>query len=232
MNDAQPADALYHPFHLCSPSTLTALLDRFAHVHFRDYMALQLTPFSGTTAYHDRMGAAYPELVGTGRLVQGHVVSGPITAELAAVIDRDLADTEWRYAFHRALVDDRRFQRGLFDPAHTMVIGGTQLPGPAVLLELMRDAYRHESYTVEEIRRRSAHARRLPEAYPFEYGLALLKTSAAQVHTQRLAARLDCVAVTDSPAHADLFARTSRREGWTIPHHLVSSPSGDPRRFR
>jgi hypothetical protein len=53
--------ALYYPFHLCSRDTFDALTRHFHTVHFRDYMAVQLTPFFGTTAFRDRMGDEHPE---------------------------------------------------------------------------------------------------------------------------------------------------------------------------
>ena len=37
--------ALYYPFHLCHERTLERLLKEYSVVHFRDFMALQLTPF-------------------------------------------------------------------------------------------------------------------------------------------------------------------------------------------
>lgn len=49
-------NVLYYPFHLCHERTLQRLLEEYGSIHFRDYMALQLTRMSGTTAYADRMG--------------------------------------------------------------------------------------------------------------------------------------------------------------------------------
>src|SRR5918996_1449753 len=117
--------ALYYPFHLCHERTLERLLELYRSVHFRDHMALQLTQTSGTMASLERMGDAHQGLLTTGRLVQGYNVSGPLEQDVAAAIDRDLADVEWRAAFHRGLLDDRPFQRGLFDLSHSMVFGGT-----------------------------------------------------------------------------------------------------------
>ena len=90
MNAAPPTETLFYPFHLCHSETLQRLLARFHRVHFRDYMALQLSPFSGTTAYNDRMGGTYPELVAAGRLQQGHHVSGPLDEDEEVVIDQFL----------------------------------------------------------------------------------------------------------------------------------------------
>ncbi|MFO0773393.1 MAG: hypothetical protein U0172_01845 [Nitrospiraceae bacterium] len=224
MNDKTSPEALYYPFHLCHERTLTHLLTRCARVHFRDYMALQLTPFSGTTAYQDRMGNSHPELVAEGRLVQGHSVSGPLSAQVAQAIDRDLSDDRWRELFHHAFTEDRRFQRGLFDLTHAFSIGGTVRPGAAVLLELVRDRYRVQPYSVDLVRSLSRRAHHLPDAYDYEYGLALIKTSASLVHTAQLAAQLGCLAVTDSPSHATLFAHSRTREGWTVDHELIEQP--------
>ena len=94
MKAAPSTDTLFYPFHLCHEDTLQRLLARFHRVHFRDYMALQLSPFSGTTAYADRMGENYPELVTAGRLVQGHHVSGPLDEAGRISIDRDLVDAQ------------------------------------------------------------------------------------------------------------------------------------------
>src|SRR5690348_522434 len=59
--------ALYYPFHLCHQRTLERLLEKHTAVHFRDYMALQLTAMAGLTAYADRMGDQHPDLVRLGR---------------------------------------------------------------------------------------------------------------------------------------------------------------------
>ena len=50
---------------------LARLLTRFATVHFRDFMALQLTPMSGITAFQDRMGMSFPAIVASGHTQVG-----------------------------------------------------------------------------------------------------------------------------------------------------------------
>ncbi len=155
MNPTPTTDTLFYPFHLCHEETLQRLLARFHRVHFRDYMAIQLSPFSGTTAYADRMGGTFPELVTTGRLVQGHNVSGPLSDASRIFIDRDLADNRWRTLFHTAIREDRRFQRGLFDPTHAMTIGRDTLPGPAALLRLMDESFLHQPFTVKAVQQLS-----------------------------------------------------------------------------
>ncbi len=221
MNAAPPTDTLFYPFHLCHAETLQRLLTRFHRIHFRDYMALQLSPFSGTTAYADRMGETFPELVTAGRLVQGHNVSGPLSDTSRRVIDRDLADAQWRRLFHEAIREDRRFQRGLFDPTHAMTIGRDTLPGPAALLRLMDEKLLHQPFTVKTVQQLSGERLSGDDAFRFEYGLALVKTAAAQCYTIQLAHNLQVTTATDSPAHFQLFSRALDRENERLPNHLI-----------
>ncbi len=214
--------ALYYPFHLCHENTLRRLLHDYASVHFRDYMALQLTPFHGTTAYADRMGERFPDLVMEGRIVQGYNVSGPLEADLSSAIDRDLTDAVWRRCFQRALSNDRRFQRGLFNTSHAVQIGGTLVPGPAAMLQLLAEAREAEPWSVTALRELAPQATNLEDGYRYEYALALVKTSASLQHTIRLAERHDLLAVTDSQPHFDLLTRTCEREQVTLENHLVA----------
>ncbi len=220
--DSTRPQALYYPFHLCHENTLHRLLDDYASVHFRDYMALQLTPLHGTTAYPDRMGERFPDLLAEGRIVQGYNVSGPLDPDLSSAIDGDLADTVWRRRFHLALSEDRRFQRGLFNTSHAVPIGGTLVPGPAALLQLMDDARPGEPWSVTALRKLASRATNVEDGYRYEYALALVKTSASLRHTIRLATRHDLAAATDSEPHFDLLAQTCRREGILLRNHLVA----------
>ncbi len=213
--------ALYYPFHLCHPETLRQLLERFATVHFRDFMALQLTPMSGMTAFQERMGRDFPELIATGRLVQGYNVSGPLAPDIIADIDHDLADKEWRRRFHEAFCRNRRFQRGLFDLTHSMRIGKTAVPGPAALLQLMDDEFQRRPFKVEDIQRLSRTPLTTEFGYRFEYGLALIKTSASLIYTGQLATKHDLIPATDSPAHFELFGYTLQRDHRAPANHLV-----------
>ncbi|HET6675581.1 MAG TPA: hypothetical protein VFG71_09590 [Nitrospiraceae bacterium] len=213
--------ALYYPFHLCSEQALRLLLEHFHTLHFRDYMAIQLTPFSGTTAFQDRMGDGYPELVSGGRLIQGHRTSGPLDKELEAAVDRDLADPIWRTLFHRIFTEQRRFQRGLFDSSHGMMIGNTVVPGPAALLCLMDDVRARHPYTVQTVRRLSASQHTVAAGYEFEYGLALIKTAAAGIWTRRLALQHRLAVVTDSPGHQALLRRSCDRDGMNLTDYLL-----------
>jgi hypothetical protein len=221
MNRVRAPHALFYPFHLCHQETLARLLTRFATIHFRDFMALQLTPMSGMTAFQDRMGMTFPDLVESGRLVQGYDVSGPFPSTVAATIDRDLHDPLWRARFHMALRQDRRLQRGLFEPSHSLRIGDSLVPGPAALLRLMDDSFRQHSYDLDQVRALSKRSLTLEEGYHFEYGLALVKTSASLVYTQTLALAHQLQPVTDSPAHFTLYAQSCIRENWLRTHHLL-----------
>ena len=213
--------ALYYPFHLCHPKTVHRLLARFATIHFRDFMEIQLTPMTGVTAFHDRMGADFPDLVANGRLVQGYDVSGPLTNDLIVGIDRDLSDRTWRRLFHQALCLDRRFQRGLFDLAHGMQIGKTTVPGAAALLNLTEPAVQQHPFCVEDIKALSSTSLTVEQGYRFEYGLALIKTSAALVYTDRLAHRYHLQTATDSPTHFALFEHSTRRDDRKWANHLL-----------
>ncbi|MDZ4734246.1 MAG: hypothetical protein SGJ16_11760 [Nitrospirota bacterium] len=200
---------------------MARLLSRFATVHFRDFMALQLTPMSGMTAFQDRMGMSFPDLIESGRLVQGYDVSGSLPPTVAAAIDRDLQDPLWRTRFHDALRRDRRLQRGLFEPSHSLRIGDSLVPGPAALLHLMDDSFRQQAFDLGRVRALSKSSATLEAGYRFEYGLALVKTSAALVYTQTLALAHQLQPVTDSPAHFVLYAQSCARENWLRTNHLL-----------
>ena len=221
MNRHRAPHALFYPFHLCHQETLARLLTRFATVHFRDFMALQLTSMSGMTALQDRMGMSFPDLIESGRLVQGYDVSGPVSPTVAAAIDRDLHDPLWRAHFHMALRRNRRLQRGLFEPSHSLRIGDSIVPGPAALLRLMDDSFRQHSYDLGLVRALSKKSLALEDGYSYEYGLALVKTSASLVYTQTLALAHQLQPVTDSPAHFTLYAQSCIRENWPRTNHLL-----------
>jgi hypothetical protein len=200
---------------------MVRLLTRFASVHFRDFMALQLTPMSGMTAFQERMGLSFPDLIEAGRLVQGYDVSGPLPSAVAAVIDRDLQDPLWRTLFHTALCRDRRFQRGLFEPSHSLRIGDRLVPGPAALLRLMDNSFGQQVYDLDVVRAFTKTGVTLADGYCFEYGLALVKTSASLVYTQTLALAHQIQPVTDSRAHFALYAQSCFRENWPRINHLL-----------
>ena len=194
---------------------------RFATIHFRDFMALQLTPMSGMTAFQDRMGMNFPDLIESKRLVQGYDVSGPLPPPVAAAIDRDLQDPLWRARFHTALCQNRRLQRGLFEPSHSLRIGNSLVPGPAALLRLMDVSFRRRTFDLDHVRTLSMKRLSPEEGYHCEYGVALVKTSAALVYTQTLTLAHQLQPVTDSPAHFSLYTQSCIREDWPRNNHLL-----------
>src|SRR5438094_5204488 len=184
-------------------------------------MASQLTSMSGTTAYMDRMGDLHPELVRSGKIIQGYSVSGPLDVDAVAAVDRDLADESWRARFHRGLMEDRRFQRGLFDLSHGMRIGTATVPGPAALLRLLEESRKLRHCTVQDLQRMSKGRLSLEEGYDFEYALALVKTAAALLYTLRLCGRHGLEAVTDSAGHFQLLRRSWFRDQVTMKEQLL-----------
>ncbi len=222
MKSLRDHPALFYPFHLCHERTLQRLLADYPAVHFREYMALQLTPFSGTTAFSDRMGDYFPALLASGQVVQGYPVSGPLAPEMSAAIDRDLADDRWRTIFHEALTKDRRFQRGLFDLSHAMRMGNELVPGPAALLTLTEARFRQLPFSLGDLRRKDRGPSGLDAAYEDEYRLALIKTAASLWYTIGLCDQHSLDAVTDSAPHFRLLERTCQREQHSLSNHLVS----------
>src|SRR5207249_8146053 len=189
--------ALYYPFHLCSRETLTHLLSAYALVHFRDYMALQLTPICGTMAFPDRISDQYPDLYVSGRIVQGHNVSGAISAEMGGRIDGDLADRDWRQMFHSALRDESRFRRGFDERGEDAAVFASWLDARWAAYPL----------SLAEVRRVSSLQQDPELARACEYGMMLVKTSAALWYTIQLCQRHTLVAATDAAAHDRLLKR-------------------------
>ena len=212
---------LFYPFHLCHERTLQRLLERYQQVHFRDYMAIQVSPFCGTTAFPERMGDSFPGLLASERLVQGYNISGPLNPDTCIAVDRDLTDSTWRALFHRALMENRRFQRGLFDGTD---ITGNNKDGTteqALMVRLKDVSFETTPFTVADIRELSRRRLIGREADLFDYGLALLKTSASLVYTIQLATGGQLAVATDSRAHFTLLTRLIERMGVTIENRLV-----------
>lgn len=205
MKPSSPQQVLFYPFHLCHEDTLAKILRRFATVHFRDFMALQLSPMIGVTAYADRMGDSFPELLAAGKLVQGYDVSGPLSPEVAAAIDRDLGDPAWRQLFERSLRTNRRFQQALFGTRYSFPV--TMPPWDTIPFSIGQIIERCAQLTFDE--------------FNLEYGLALVKTAASLVYTYRLALEHGLQVATDSPAHFELFEESRTRENISLSNHLI-----------
>ena len=205
-------DALYYPFHLCHEQTLHQLLEDHPRVHFRDFMALQLTPLMGTTAFPDRMGDYYPDLLGSGRITQGHDVSGPLSPAIITAVNRDVADPLWRSMFHKALRHDRRFQRGLLAFSQDSQGQSSLATDSGELSAFQQPEREFAPYTVEALQAMSRRDLPENENFNFEYGFGLIKTSAALVYSIRLCNQLCLAAVTDSASHHRLLTRTCLRD--------------------
>jgi hypothetical protein len=204
--------ALYYPFHLCHERTLDLLLEKYEIVHFRDFMALQLTRMMGTTAFPDRMGDYHPEYLKAGRIVQGHNLCGAISPATALAINRDLADPQWRNYFQESILKDHRFQRGLFGEAQQKTTGAIEPAPTAEWLQFSERGWALRSFDVETVQalsRQRLHGEAAPQ---FEYGWALIKTAASLVYTIQLCHQLQLVAVTDSSAHHQLLMQTCERD--------------------
>jgi hypothetical protein len=212
---------LFYPFHLCHERTLHWLLERYEQVHFRDYMAIQVSPFCGTTAYPERMGDSFPDLLTNGRLVQGYNVSGSLDQGTSAAVDRDLTDPVWRALFHKALVENRRFQRGLFDGADITGRDKNGADEPALITRLKDVSFETTPFSVASIRDLSRRRLTGRDADLFDYGLALLKTSTSLVYTIQLATAQHLAVATDSRAHFTLLARLLERTGVTTANIAV-----------
>ena len=213
--------ALYYPFHLCHEKTLHRVLADFEQVHFRDFMALQLTPFVGTTAFPDRMGDSYPEFLEAGRIVQGLNVSGLMSAELIASVDQDLQDPLWRKSFHEFLVSDYRFQLGLFDKSQIPQVGTSNKGETPFLLAFRPSDWIDKPYRVETVQTLSRKTLSTEESHQFEYGFALIKTSASLIYTIQLCQQRNLVAVTDSVSHHRLLVRTCMREQNDLANYFI-----------
>ncbi len=212
-------NALYYPFHLCHERTLERLLKEFTVVHFRDFMALQLTPFMGTTAFPDRMGDDYPQLLEAGRIIQGHNVSGTLHPDVIAAVDRDLSDPTWRSTFHEALSNDYRFQRTLFDESDIQKRGdsieGSSLPAFGT------PDWQEKPFSVASVKALSRQSIHHEDDPAFEYGWALVKTSAALTYTIQLCHQLHVAAVTDSASYHRLFTQSCGRQQIEIAHSCI-----------
>ena len=180
-------------------------------------MALQLTPFMGTTAFPDRMGDYYPQLLEAGRIIQGHDVSGTLHPDVIAAVNHDLADPTWRSIFHEALSDDYRFQRTLFDES---VIQKRSME-ISFLSTFRTPDWQATPFSVESVKTLSRKSLPHKDDPPFEYGWALVKTSAALTYTIQLCHQLHVAAVTDSASYHRLLTQSCGRQQIEISHSCI-----------
>ncbi len=214
-------NVLFYPFHLCHERTLQQLLADFEQVHFRDYMALQLSPMMGTVAYPDRMGDDYPDLLNTGRIVQGHSVSGTMSADVVTAVNQDLGDQRWRSSFHEALLHNLQFQRGLVTFAQDSQRRSTKPVDSIGLLKLQQPEWEFTPFQVEMIKALSGKRLSGEEHDRYEYGFALIKTAASLSYTIHLCQDMNLDSATDSASHHDLLMKTCERNHVTLINHLI-----------
>jgi len=214
-------DALYYPFHLCHDRTLKRLLADYQTVHFRDFMALQLTPFVGTTAFPDRMGDYHDELLKAGRIVQSHDVSGAMKSETVSAVNRDLGDAQWRRLFQDSLLNDHRFQWGLFADPKASSAGPAKDHTDPDWLQFRGGEWADTPFQVEAIQALSRQRLHGEKSARFEYGWSLIKTAASLIYTIQLCHQRNLLAVTDSVSHYHLLQRTCERDQMTLEHSCV-----------
>ncbi len=204
-------NALYYPFHLCHERTLERVLEDYEAVHFRDFMALRLTPLMGTTAFPDRMGDYHPEHFKAGRIIQGHDLSGSMTPKTISAVNHDLSDPPWRHRFHESIMNDRRFQRGLF-AAPQDADESAQTENSPEWLQFQEETWENVTLNVEIVQALSRQRLEGQQARQFEYGWAMIKTAASLIYTVQLCHQFKLTAVTDSAAHSHLLTQTCSRE--------------------
>ena len=203
---------LYYPFHLCHERTLHRLLQDHDIIHFRNFMALQLTPMVGITAFPDQMGQYHPELLKAGRIVQGHNVSGSMPTQIHEAVNRDLSDQFWRCLFHEVFLNDYRFQRGLFHESYLPPSKQAKTDNTRIFSHFSESDWITKPFQVETVKTISDWPLIKNNEQMFEYGWALIKTSAALVYTIRLCQTLRVEAATDSISHYKLLERTCERD--------------------
>ncbi|GJL65973.1 MAG: hypothetical protein NPIRA05_09440 [Nitrospirales bacterium] len=184
-------------------------------------MALQLSPLMGTLAFPDRMGDDYPELLNAGRIVQGHSVSGTMSLNVVAAVDRDLADQLWRLSFHEAITHNQQFQRGLVTFAQDSQGRSTKPADPTGLLKLQRPEWKSTSFSVETITVLSGTRLSQEESDHYDYGLALIKTAVSLIYTIQLCQQMHLDAATDSACHHRLLTRTCERDNVTLTNRHI-----------
>jgi len=184
-------------------------------------MALQLTPMMGTTAFPDRMGDYHPEALHAGRIVQGYNLSGAMGPDTVLAVDRDLADMPWRTHFQESMLKDTRFQRGLFGDPNTERTGSIETPPKPEWHQFRDKDWTAGPFDVKAVQALSRQRLNGEEAARFEYGWALVKTSASLVYTIQLCRQRSLVAVTDSSTHHHLLTQTCARDRITLENHCI-----------
>jgi hypothetical protein len=85
----------------------------------------------------------------------------------------------------------------------------------------MDDSLRRQAYDFDQVRALSTKSLTCEDGFHYEYGVALVKTSASLVYTQTLALAHQLEPVTDSHAHFSLYAQSCLREHWPRTNYLL-----------
>jgi hypothetical protein len=132
--------------------------------------------------------------------------------ETVSAVNRDLADHQWRGLFQESLLNDHRFQRGLFADPQDSKTESPEAQHDPEWLQFQGMEWADTPFQVETVQTLSRHRLQGKEAACFEYGWALIKTAASLIYTIQLCHRLNLVAATDSASHHRLLARTCKRD--------------------
>ncbi len=214
--------AIFYPFHLCHEKTLTRLLQSYDQIHFKNFLAIQLTPLAGTTAFEDRMGDYHPELLDSQHIVQGYDVSGPLSPEIAHWVNADLQDPRWRTLFHRSLKQDLRFREGLFGKTQGTSLNPEFGSRPNSGETMLKESMLTKNFTVKMVQELSKQPITSKNQDEFDYGFSLVKTSASLAYTYQLANTYNLQPVTDSFSHFLLFHRTIQRHEYSLVNTYIS----------
>jgi hypothetical protein len=95
----------------------------------------------------------------------------------------------------------------------------TKTDEPSTLARLEKDAFQANYFTAASIGQPSQQRLAGEQADMFDYGLALLKTSASLVYTVQLADARRLAVATDSQVHFTLLARTAERDGINLENY-------------
>ena len=151
----------------------------------------------------------------------GHNVSGPLAPDMVLDINRDLADPQWRSSFQKFILNDSRFQHGLFADSQEGISEHSGYPPKPEWLQFRDIEWATRSIDVETTQALSRQRLHGTDAAQFEYGWALIKTAASLIYTIQITQQRNLVAVTDSSAHHHLLAWTCERDGITLKNICV-----------
>ncbi len=134
-----------------------------------------------------------------------------MTPATASAVNQDLADPQWRHRFHESILNDRRFQRGLFANPQE-IAGAAEAGNNPEWRQFQEETWKNISLNVEIVQALSSQRLEGDKASLFEFGWAMIKTSVSLIYTVQLCHQLQLTAATDSSAHYHLLTQTCTRE--------------------